>query len=428
MNTFFKPIFFILLFSFAMISRSQQDSLVLPESQTLDLQFLIVEALQNNPEIQSAQLEWDMMKTKIPQAQTLTAPELQYMREEMPGFNIRDAMYSRFELMQMFHYPGKLKTMGELARIESEHAHHDHLEKINEVVAKLKMAYFDLWYVQQAMVLNRENIRLMNQFLQSAQTKFSTGETAMQDIFKVKVELAMLDNELVELRQKELSAKAMLMSILNRNEKDTMNYAFIPEEIIFSPTLEEVLNLAIQLRPMLKHDSLGVHEGNAMLSMAKLEYYPDFKVGLRYDNSPMTGFNGWSVSAGITLPFALWTKGKVDAQVEEANIFIDKANSQLTSTRNMIFSNIKSLYYKAQVYKQQLNTYQTIILPQARQSLDASLTAYQNGKTDFLMLLDSYRSLVDLTKMYFMLRMNFEQTNAELDKEVGYQNVAAIKN
>ena len=117
MNTFFKSIFFILLFSFSLIARSQEDSLVIPESPELDLQFLIVEALRNNPEIQSAQFDWDMKRAKIPQMQSLENPELQLMQEEIPALKFGDAMYSRVELMQMFPFPGKINLQAELTRI-----------------------------------------------------------------------------------------------------------------------------------------------------------------------------------------------------------------------------------------------------------------------------------------------------------------------
>jgi outer membrane protein TolC len=422
-----KKFIFIFMLFFSIKGKAQQDSLVIPESQELDLQFLIIEALQNNPEIQSAQLNWDLMKKKIPQANSLDNPELKLMQEEIPGLKFGEAMYSRVELMQMFPFPGKINLQTELTRIASEHGHHDHLEKINEVISKLKMAYVELWFSQQATVLNRENARLMKQFLSVAQTKFGVGETSLQDVLKAQIEIAKLDNELVSLRQKEQSAKAMLQSILNRKENDTLGFAVITEEIVFDVSLDTALSLTLRNRPMLKHDSLDIHEGNTMLAMAKKEFYPDFNIGLRYDHSSEKSFNGWTISAGITLPFAPWTIGKQDAKVEEAEISIDKANATLNATRNMIFSNIKDLYFKADASKKQLDAFRLNILPQLRQTLQASLTAYQNGKTDFLMLLDSYRMLVDMTMEYYMKRMEFEQTLAQLDKEVGFQNVATIK-
>jgi cobalt-zinc-cadmium efflux system outer membrane protein len=142
---------------------------------------------------------------------------------------------------------------------------------------------------------------------------------------------------------------------------------------------------------------------------------------------PMGSFVGWSVSAGITLPFAPWTLGKANARVDEANAAIVRSNASYTSTRNMVASNTKGLYYKASGAKKQLDIYNSEILPQAKQSVQASLTAYQTGRTDFLMLIDAYRTLVNLSKEYFMTRMQFEQTLAELEREIGTQNLSDVK-
>jgi len=67
------------------------------------------------------------------------------------------------------------------------------------------------------------------------------------------------------------------------------------------------------------------------------------------------------------------------------------------------------------------------ILPEAQRSLEASVIAYQTGRTDFLMLLDAYRTLVDLRMEYVMLRMQFEQSIAELEWVTGYQGLATLE-
>ena len=104
----------------------QEDSILVPESQTLDLQFLVAEALMNNPDIHAALYQMDVMDAKIPQARSLDYPELSFQSEGMPGFKYDQAMYHRVELMQMFRFPSKYSTQGKIAEIESEHAHHDH--------------------------------------------------------------------------------------------------------------------------------------------------------------------------------------------------------------------------------------------------------------------------------------------------------------
>ena len=402
----------------------QTDSIVVPESQTLDLQFLIAEALMNNPDIHAALYQMDVMDAKIPQARSLDYPELSYMSEEMPGFDYNRAMYHRLELMQMFRFPSKLSTQGKIAGIESEHAHHDHLEKLNEVVAKLKMAYYELWFVQQSIVLNQENMRLLKQFAQSARTRYGTGQVSQQDVLKAQVELAMAQNESTSLRQQELSAKAMLMAILNREPKDTLGFAVIGEEVSFTAQLDSLELRALQSRPMLIHDSLNVEENRTMLTLAKQEYIPDLKLGLEYVTSPIDGFNGWSVRAVITLPFAPWTLAKSNGRVDEASASIRRASTTFSASRNMVLASVRDLFFKAQSYKQQLDAYRREIIPQVDQSVRASIAGYQTGTTDFLMLIDAYRTRVATTREYFMSRMKFEQTVADLEKEVGTQELS----
>ncbi|HTK83367.1 MAG TPA: TolC family protein [Bacteroidota bacterium] len=408
-------------------STARVDSIVIPEPQTLDLQFLIAEALMNNPEIEASLRGMDVMDAKVPQAGALDDPELKFTSENMPGFDFNQAMFRRWELMQKIRFPSKLSAETELAAIRAEHAHHDHQEKVIEVLERLKLGYYELWYVQQNMVLTQENIRLMDQFAKIARTKYGVGLVPMQDVLKAQVELASLKNELTARRQQELSAKAMLMAILNRTPKDTLGFAMIPEEVEFTSTLDSLERLALNVRPMLIHDSLSVREGQAELSLAGKEYIPDFTIGIERVTSPVDGFSGWSVSAGITLPFAPWTLGKASARKDEASAEILKSQASYRASQAMVKASVRDHYYQVVAAKEQLDNYRTVILPQAEQSLTASRTAYQTGTTNFLMLIDAYRSLVMLTKEYFMTRMQFEQHVASLERAVGYQSLMATR-
>jgi cobalt-zinc-cadmium efflux system outer membrane protein len=398
-----------------------------PATPPMQLDSLIAETMKNNPEIRAALAQVDVMRARVSQAGALDDPELKFMQEGMPDFKFNEAMYSRIELMQMIPFPTKLGTQKDLADIQKRSSQSGQLEKVNEVLAKLKSTYVELWFIQQNIAIAQENSRLMKQFLSIAQTKYTTGQVPQQDILKAQIEIAMIGNEQVSLRQKELSMKAMMMSLLNRDTKDTISIAMMPPEVSFAMNLDSVLNFALHNRPMIIKDSLMIDESKTMLSMAKQEYLPDFKFGIERMTEPMGSFTGWSVSAGITLPFAPWTLGKASARVDEADAAIIKSNASYTATRNMVASNVKDLYYKASGAKKQLDIYDLEILPQAKQSVQASLTAYQTGTTDFLMLIDAYRTLVNLSKEYFMTRMQFEQTIAELEREVGIQNLSEVK-
>jgi outer membrane protein TolC len=394
---------------------------------TMQLDSLIAEAIKNNPDIRAALAQVDVMRAKRSQAGSLDDPELKFMQEGMPDFKFNQAMFSRIELMQMIPFPTKLGTQKNLADIETQAAQSDQLEIVNEVVAKLKSTYAELWFIQQNIELANENSQLMKQFLSVAQIKYTTGQVPQQDILKAQIEITMIDNGLISLRQQELSMKAMLMSLLNRDSRDTITTATMPAEVSFMFNLDSLLNYALNNRPMIVGDSLMVDENRTMLTMAKQEYLPDFKFGIERITEPMGPFKGWSISAGITIPFAPWTLGKAGARIDEANASIIRSNASYTSARNMVISSVKDLYFKAQSLNQQLDLYKSSILPQANQSVKSSLTSYQTGTTDFLILIDAYRTLVNLSKEYYMTRMQFEQNLAELEHEIGTQNLSLIK-
>lgn len=406
---------FILLFPLQLFAQ---------EADTLDLQDLVREALRNNPELKAFEYNRDMMELRTKSEGVLPDPELTYMREEMPKFRWNAAMMQKIGLMQAIPFPGKLSLQTDLAEIRAEHAHHEHMEKANDVLAQLRSMYFELWYVQQATALNRENTMLLQQFTSIAQTRYGVGQTPQQDVLKAYVEVAKLENQVVALRQQEQSAKAMLHALLNRPQHDTLGIAAVPPDINPLPSLDTLQRLAMKYRGMLLHDSLSVEEGEKMKSLTSREYLPDLKLGIEYLTMPDNpGFRAWTVSAGISLPFAPWSLGRTGARVEEADIGIDRARETLRNSRNMVLSSISDLHFKAVSFQRQLENYTTVVEPQTRQALQASMMAYQTGRTDFLMLVDSYRTLVDVTMEKLMLRMQFEQAVAQLKREVGYAGI-----
>ena len=58
-------------------------------------------------------------------------------------------------------------------------------------MSRLKRAYYELWFIQQSIVLERENQRLLVQFESIARTRYVVGEVTQQDVLQAQVEVAM---------------------------------------------------------------------------------------------------------------------------------------------------------------------------------------------------------------------------------------------
>jgi len=414
MKSFF--VLFILLWSHASGSAQTSDNAVV----TLD--ELIQQALKNNPEIRAFEANRSAAHARIPQMSALDAPQFNFEIEEAPRsqpFNTSKYKYVNFELMQMFPFPGKLGKAKTLAEIDAEHAHHDFQEKTLEIVEKVKATYFELYFIQRAIEVNWENIGLMNQFVNIAKIRYAVGQGMNQDVLKANVELAKLANEQITLQQQEETAKAMLNSLLNRPPQAPLGLTVLPERKALHLNLEELQRLALATRPMVRHDSLGVVQSRVANSLAQRQYWPDFNVSLEYVTSPLDGFRGWTTMAGISLPFAPWTVKRQAGRVEETAADISMKEAVLNNTRNMILFTVKDALVKVQTQQRLIDLYRATVLPQAEQSLQATIAAYQTQQTDFLSLLDSYRMLQMFKLEYYEAQAKYEMSLAELERAVG---------
>lgn len=162
--------------------------------------------------------------------------------------------------MQMVPFPTKLSTKREVAEIDADHAHHDHMEKEFEVLFRLKSAYAELWYIQQSIELTRRNGEVLEQAFAVVRSRYGTGSAGEEDVMKASVESARNENLVVSLRQRELSMKSMIMSILDRSVDDTIGIAVLPDSLILPVSADTLIEWGMEYRPMLQHDSLDLVE------------------------------------------------------------------------------------------------------------------------------------------------------------------------
>ncbi len=427
---FFHCFIITLFFAFSVNGQSKQAD----ASQTiLQLDEVVKLALQQNPELRAFEQRMNVAAARIPQASSLDNPELTVKVMEVPFNNLLNtgkANYRNFELMQAFPFPGKLSKAQRIAEIDAEHAIHYYQEKVLETIAQVKVAYFDLYLAQRAIEVNQENAKLLQQFAQITRTQYTVGKGTNQDVLKANVELAKLQNELLMLQQKEETAKAMLNVLLNRPPQAPLGQTEYTIEDKKTLNLEELQRLALQSRPMLKHDSLSVEQSQVSYALAKQQYLPDFKVSVEYVQSP-TFFvgttRGWSVMTGLTFPFAPWVLGKQSGKVEEAAADIEVKNAVLNNSKNMVLFSVKDAFVKVQTARRLVDLYRTVVLPQAEQSLQATVVAYQTKQTDFLSLIDNYRTLQSFKLEYYTAIVDYAKSLADLERAVGVTKYAKIE-
>ncbi len=389
----------------------------------LSLRVLIEEALAQNPEIIAMRRNFDMMRARVPQAKALPEPTLSYgymgNAVPLPPFDIQkgDPSSSRaFSVSQEIPFPGKLATKGKMANVAAEAEWWAYEQTQLNVVAEVKDAYFDLYFIRKSIETVTKNKELLEKFAKIAEASFAVGKGIQQDVLKAQVEISKLIDQLTVLEQRQQTAEARLNSLLFREPETPVG---APEEIKprdFIYRLAELNELALTNFPTLKAQRRKIDREQYGVELAKKDFYPDFSVSLTYLNRPgMPDMYG--VNVGVKIPVYFWQKQRPAVAEATASAAVEK--QRLDNTTTLLFFRLKDRYLAATTAQRLVKLYGTTIIPQSSLALESAIAGYEVGKVDFLTLLDNLVTLLNYELSYYEQLANVEKAIAALEPLVG---------
>ncbi len=395
-----------------------------PASTRLNLDQLVEEVLENNPEILAAKKRGEVYREKVPQASALEDPMLEFGIINLPtNFSFRDEDMTMKEIAvsQKFPFPGKRPLMKEMAEKEAEAASTDIEDKTNRIVKDVKTVYFEISHIWRAKEVTQRNKLILETLAKIAETRYATGEGIQQDVLKAHVQIAQMADELIMLDQKRLALEAKLYSLLDRPHGSPMGE---PQELVFrkfSFTLEELQRTAMDSNPTLKAMKAMIEAKEKAHELAKLDYYPDFRVRFAYgqrDDSPEMARRDM-LTGMVEMNIPIFFESKQSRKVAEALSDIQTLQAQYRAMRNEVFYMIASMAAMVQRTDRQLDLYKTGIIPQASLQIKSALSAYTVNRIDFMTLLDSQMTLYRYELEYHEALTEYEKNLASLEAAVG---------
>jgi outer membrane protein TolC len=142
-----------------------------------------------------------------------------------------------------------------------------------------------------------------------------------------------------------------------------------------------------------------IASSEANISAVSRENLPKFSLGFDYIQTGAalvptmkdSGKDPMMVSVGLSLP--LWF-GKYKARTESARALNRAAVYQKEEATNQLHAYTQQALYDYADALRQFNLYRDDLTHRAEMAFDVSYTAYENGKVEFLSLLDAQRQLL----------------------------------
>jgi len=407
---FLAILLYFSLFSFVADSASEEN---------FSLDSAINEALKANPEILSAKRSYEAASARIWQAASLNDPmvELEYDKMYADRMLTGDPMKT-YAISQDIPFPTKLYLRAKIASKIAKMSYENYRTKEKEILARTKSAYAELFYIYRSIEINKENQGILEQFSQSATSRYSKGLGTQGDALKAQVELAAVDTELIMLEQKRVTAQARLNIILNRDPKEELGIPSPEEPMRFDRTLDEYYSLAQRNNPELKAYRYGIERGKAAYDLSLNEFMPDFNIKyMQMVRGDKAVGDAWAGTLGVTIP--LWFFQKQAFGVKEMKSELEMLKAEYEAKEKAVLFDVRDAYARVEANKKLVELYETAFLPQAEETLNASMKGYESDKADFLTLLDSRRMLVDFKLKHYSAILDLRIALADLERAIG---------
>ena len=382
---------------------------------------LLRQAEENNPDIQAARREVEAARNRISPAAAFDDPMLEAGIVNLPAnsFSIRreDMTMKMIGFSQRLPYPGKRALRRDVAEKEAEAADGNYRESLNRVRREVKIAYYDLAQVDESQRIVERNRRVLEQFLSIAETRYSVGSSTQADVFKAQTQLSRMLDEIIKLGRERPAAQAELDRALGQGAAAA---ALVPDAPRVRPAvfqLDDLRARARQYRPqLLAQESLMARSAKA-LDLARKDYYPDFDVRVQYgqrDNfNDLRREDLLTFTVAINLP--IWRESKRDPRVAEAIAMREQAERTYQAKLNEVDATLRQQVVTAEQSLKSVRLYETGILPQSRLAVDAALSAYRVGRSDFLTLLDSQMNVFNFEVAYLSSVTSHNKALAEIE-------------
>jgi cobalt-zinc-cadmium efflux system outer membrane protein len=245
----------------------------------------------------------------------------------------------------------------------------------------------------------------------TARKRVDAGATAYQEQLRAEVQLEQARTELTGFQRELASARQIFVTILGRPDlKDARLSGALAE----APDASLVEDAGAER--LAKHPSAAAAQANldrAQLAnqRARLEPYPDVKVGVSGGRIGETDQS--IIQLGFSVPLPLIDRGKGKQQEARANVSVAEAELHVVQQQlQREWANAQKRYRTA---AEQVANYRERILPKAGEALRLVQTGFEQGKFNFIDLVDTQRTTAEARLAYQgkLLELNIAQAEVE---------------
>lgn len=290
----------------------------------------------------------------------------------------------------------------------------------NTLRAEAKTYYYQWLVAEEKMNVLKENERIMDLMLKLARIRYPYNQGSLGNIYKAEGRLNEVKNMIFMTRSDIESASYRLKALANIAVADSImidtatTIIFRAEQLIYDTAILR------EQRSDVKQIDKAIEAMRLNQRLQKFQAKPDFKI--KFDHMQPLGDmpTQFSAMAMISIPIAPWSSKMYKAEVRGMQYDIEA----MKKGREAILIETKGMLagMAAQIarMKQQLDNYNTKIIPALRKNYQTLMLAYEENREQLPIVIDGWEALnmaqmeyLNKVEEYYLMIVRYEK---ELDR------------
>ncbi len=376
----------------------------------LSLTKAIELALEGSPEVAAATRQWEATEGQVLQGRARPNPELAYSLEDARS---RTRTQS-WQLNLPVELGGKRAARTKAAEKSREQAQ----AQLNELKAALRAnvatAYFDVLTAQERLVLAKDSVALAKSSTDTVAKRVAAGKVSPVEESKARVAEAGIRVELAQAASEQRNALSRLFALLGKIEAPFTVLEGKAENLPPVPKLADLQSL-ISSSPAVVLARIEVDRRKALTDLEQSKRVPDITVSAGIQRSNETQRN--ILLFGVSVPLPVFDRNQ--GNLLEALKLEDKARDELQGATVRLHSEVAQAQERLSTIAAEVQSLRQDVLPGAKSAYDAATIGFENGKFNFLEVLDAQRTYFTAKSQYLKALGEAHRAAADVDRLLG---------
>lgn len=293
------------------------------------------------------------------------------------------------------------------------------------VIAEVKVRYFNVLRREQEVIAAREDKALTEQIRDRVKVRVETGESARFDLIRADTEVANAAKQLDAAILRLLQAKAILRQGVSLSLADDFSLNTDLPKSLSTPDYSSLKNAFESNNPELKKTETEIRRAERLVDVEQQSVMPSVIVRLGQGREPDIR----SSQIGVALSIPIWDRRQ--GPIAQANAELVRHRNEAELRKLELGTGFSAAWSQYQAAAGQVNAIENTILVSAKRSLDIAESAYRLGERGILEFLDAQRQFRLTRNELINARYELQVARAELERLAGrdlvsYEDISPV--